>query len=118
MARGHPVSPGRQPGISHSGAPRWLERWWRGRYARMAENLPDRRPLGHEGDDLYLAAATLRAQQEQHLVDAGQQQRQDIARRFAMRQFSRVCGRPVRLGGCIRVGGCDTRHLLRAAPTQ
>jgi len=83
-----------------------LERRWRSRYARMAENRPDRRPLGDEGDDPHLAAA-LRAQQWQHLLDADQQQRPDMARRFAMRRLRRVANRPLRLGLCSRVSGDD-----------
>ena len=89
----------------------------------MAENFPDRRPLGNEGDDLHLAA-TLRAQQGQHLIDARQEQRPDVARRFAMRRLRRVRGRPVRLGGCIRLGDgatgiyCGLRQRSHGGPQR
>jgi len=100
------MSPGSLPGICHSGGaraglsvggavgtPGWP------RTARIAG-------LGDEGDDPHLAAA-LRAQQWQHLLDADQQQRPDMARRFAMRRLRRVANRPLRLGLCSRVSGDD-----------
>jgi len=54
----------------------------------MTENLPHHHRLGDESDDLHRAAA-LRARKRQHLVDARQQKRPDVARRLAMHWLCR-----------------------------
>ena len=65
---------------------RWL------RLAQVTENRLDRRRFGDEGDDPRRATAP-GTQQRQHLVDADQQQRPDIAGCLAMRRLGGRVGR-------------------------